>query len=94
MPASRDATPPGKVLEHPTTQQNHTPNGVCAMSEQVSPYRCILDRQFIIDNICVTCSQDGKCDYQTIYPVPDCATVDTVERYFETLHSDSHSRLI
>ena len=59
------------------------------MTEQPSPYRCILDRKFIIENICITCSQDGKCDYQSIYPVPVCATVDTVERYFETLHSDS-----
>ena len=59
------------------------------MTEQPNPYRCILDRKFIIENICITCSQDGKCDYQSIYPVPVCATVDTVERYFETLHSDS-----
>ena len=59
------------------------------MTERPNPYRCILDRKFIIENICITCSQDGKCDYQSIYPVPVCATVDTVERYFETLHSDS-----
>ena len=63
--------------------------GFCTMTEQPNPYRCILDRKFIIENICITCSQDGKCDYQSIYPVPVCATVDTVERYFETLHSDS-----
>ena len=49
--------------------------------------RIILERDFIIKNICATCSQDGKCDYQSLYPVPDCATVDSVEHYLENLHS-------
>lgn len=50
--------------------------------------RLILDRNFIIRYICITCSQNGKCDYQSIYPVPACATVDDVEHYLEHLHDD------
>lgn len=49
--------------------------------------RIILDRDFIIENLCCGCSADGKCDYQTIYPVPACATVDRVENYLSRLHS-------
>jgi hypothetical protein len=48
--------------------------------------RIILDRDFIINNICVNCSADGKCDYQSIYPVPACATVDRVEDFLTRLH--------
>jgi len=48
--------------------------------------RVILDRDFIIENICNGCSENGKCDYQTIYPVPDCAAVDRVEDFISRLH--------
>jgi len=48
--------------------------------------RIILDRDFIIRYICKGCDADGKCDYQTIYPVPACASVDTVEDYLSRLH--------
>jgi hypothetical protein len=48
--------------------------------------RPVLDRDFIIEYICKGCTENGKCDYQTIYPVPACASVDRVEEFLERLH--------
>jgi len=58
--------------------------GAARMTKQRK--RIILDRSFIMQSICINCSQDGRCDYQSIYPVPACATVDHVEDFLTRLH--------
>ncbi len=54
--------------------------------ESDKPKQIILDRDFIINNLCCNCSYNGRCDYQSLYPVPACALVDDIENRLSRWH--------